>query len=84
MKHVVHYSGLIFLMLLGVGVSIITFYNRQLQMIAVLCTVVLYVLWGILHHHLHHDLSSKIVVEYVLIGALGMVVVFFFLRGGIL
>lgn len=83
MKHVIHYSGLMVLMFLGIGVSVVTFYNRQLQMIALLCTVVAYVLWGILHHHLHHDLSSKIVIEYVLMGAFGLVVVFFFLRGGI-
>lgn len=56
--------------------------NNVLQMAVVLLTTIFYVGWGIFHHMLNHDLSSKIVVEYVLTGILGLAVVFFILNGG--
>lgn len=52
-------------------------------MLAVVITSLFYVGWGILHHFVHHDLNAKIVVEYVLIGSLGMTVVLFIIKGGL-
>ncbi|HSA84343.1 MAG TPA: hypothetical protein VLF20_05685 [Patescibacteria group bacterium] len=47
---------------------------------AIVCFMaVFYIVWAILHHWLHHSLSKKIVIEYVLIGLLGVVVVLFFI-----
>lgn len=56
--------------------------SKQLQMIVIVFTSIFYVVWGISHHILHHDISVKIVVEYTLIGSLGMVIMLFFLKGG--
>lgn len=57
--------------------------NKQFQMTMIVLTSVFYVIWGIVHHLLNHDLTLKIVVEYILIGSLGLTVVFFLLKGGL-
>ena len=57
-------------------------YDKQLQVLVVILTSIFYVAWGIIHHIIHHDLSIKIVVEYTIIGSLGMSIILFFLKGG--
>ncbi|OGH08405.1 MAG: hypothetical protein A2152_02865 [Candidatus Levybacteria bacterium RBG_16_35_6] len=42
-----------------------------------------YVLFGIIHHLLNHKFNVKIMIEYVLIGCLGISIVFFILKGGL-
>lgn len=59
-----------------------TTYSKDIQMLIVMLAALLYVGLGIAHHITHHDLSAKIVIEYTLIGSLGMSIVLFFLRGG--
>lgn len=81
-EYTIYYSGLFFILLLGMGIALNTFYDRTLQMFTVVATAVLYVFWGILHHHTHHDLTPKIMIEYALMATLGIVIVLFFLRGG--
>lgn len=83
-KHFLYYIFLIFLLSLGIFLTIQTGYDRQLQFIIIILTAFFYVILGILHHLFEHDLSSKIVLEYVLMGALGISVVLFFLKGGII
>lgn len=38
-----------------------------------------YVFWAVIHHLMHHDLSGKVVVEYVLIAMVGISLVYFVL-----
>ena len=70
---VVNYSVLILILLGG----IISFYavgsNPLLQLMIGIVTSVSYVLWGIIHHYMDHSLHKKIVVEYLLIGAIAIV-----------
>jgi len=54
--------------------------DRGFQIGVVVAATFFYVLWGIMHHLLNHDLHVKIVVEYMLIGSLGLSIVFFLLR----
>ncbi len=80
-KHWGYYLSL--LAILGAGFLIIIFSaDKSLQLLVLILTALFYILWGIIHHHLHHDLTAKIVVEYVLMGALGISVVFLLLKGG--
>ena len=81
-KHWAYYTSLILIFTLGFFLMSISSSNRQLQMGIVVFIALSYVLWGILHHLLNHDLSSKIVIEYVLIGSFGLAVVLFLLKGG--
>lgn len=43
-------------------------------------TSVAYVVWGILHHAIHGDLHAKVVIEYMLVGAVAMLVLVNVLR----
>ena len=80
-KHIGYYFSLIIILVLGIFLSLQTSGDRQLQMLIMVMTVFFYVLWGILHHLLEHDLSIKIVIEYVLIGSLAMSIILFLVRG---
>lgn len=42
-----------------------------------------YVVWGILHHMVHHSVTLRIVIEYVVVALLGVAVIFFVLNGGL-
>lgn len=80
-KHFLYYLSLI--AILGVGIAILYFSSdKSFQMISLTTTVFFYILWGIIHHYLHHDLTAKIVVEYVLMGALGEALIFLIVKGG--
>lgn len=80
-KHFAYYLSL--LVILGTGFSAFYFSpDRSFQMLIFTLTVLFYVIWGIFHHYLHHDLTAKIVVEYTLMGAIGEAVVFLIFKGG--
>ena len=53
--------------------------DRVFQIGVVVATTFFYVLWGILHHLTNHDLHARIVIEYILIGSLGLSIIFFLL-----
>lgn len=71
-KHVFEYlllatAGVFFIFLLSLFKG-----NRQNQFIVMVFFAALYLLWGIIHHHIHRTLHVKIVIEYILIAALGI------------
>jgi hypothetical protein len=82
-KHLGYYISLIAILLLGLILIFLTRPNIELQGLVILLTVFFYVFWGILHHLINHELSLRIVVEYILIGALGISILFFMLTGGL-
>lgn len=45
-----------------------------------IATSVAYVVWGILHHAIEGDLHPKVVIEYVLVGAVAILVLVNVLR----
>lgn len=53
--------------------------DRSFQIGITVVATLFYVLWGIAHHLINHDLHTKIVIEYILIGAFGLTVIFFLL-----
>jgi len=83
-NHIGYYIFLLLILGFGFFMALFASPNKQLQMIVVVITTFFYIVWGILHHLLNHDLSVKIVVEYILIGSLGLSAVFFLLKGGLL
>jgi hypothetical protein len=56
--------------------------DRQAQMLALAGLSIVYAMFGILHHALLHNLVGKIVIEYILIAALGIAMSYFIYRGG--
>lgn len=82
-KHAGYYISLVAILVLGFLLASISSSYRELQVGIVALTTMFYVLWGILHHLINHDLSPKIVIEYVLIGSFGLAIVVFLLKGGL-
>ncbi len=81
-EHILYYISLIAIFALGIILMFSATPNKQLQMLIFVIMAVFYVIWGVLHHLVNHELSAKIVVEYILIGALGVAIMFFLLKGG--
>jgi hypothetical protein len=79
-KHLFYYVSLFLILGIGSFVAIAVGSDVPLRMLCMVLVAVLYVSWGIVHHTLNHDISTKIVVEYVLIASLGITLVFFFLK----
>ena len=78
-----YYISLIFILSLGLFSIILAAPNKNLQLILVLLTTLFHILFGIVHHLINHDLRIRVVVQYIVIGALGITVIFFFLKGGL-
>lgn len=82
-KHFGYYVSFI-LILLG---SIYLVFQNQGDKTLVLRFVGLfalsYIVWGILHHMVHHSVTLRIVIEYIVVALLGVAVIFFILNGGL-
>ena len=81
-NHVIYYLLITTFLIGGVGLVFRYSEDRQTQMLIVLGISFSYFLIGIIHHLINHDLVAKIVIEYVLIAALGIAAAFFIFRGG--
>lgn len=51
-------------------------YDRSFQVLISIAVAVSYVVWGIIHHYLHKDLYLEVVIEYIIVAALGLVTLF--------
>lgn len=80
--HFLHHAIVVGILLLGIGASLLFSADRRLALIAIVATGIVYAAYGIIHHRIEHDLTIKIVVEYVLV-ALLVVSLFIFVRGGL-
>ena len=78
-KHLTYY--LVVLVTQGLGLLAIALNNgqRTLQVLFLVLMASFYILWGVIHHYIHHDLHPKVVLEYVLMGVLAITVVYFLL-----
>lgn len=75
MKHIniLHYAVLLCILVGGVAAFYWVRPNVTLQLLVGIATSVAYMFWGIIHHTLKKDLHPKIVIEYMLIGAIAIV-----------
>ncbi|HYM64873.1 MAG TPA: hypothetical protein VES68_00085 [Candidatus Sulfotelmatobacter sp.] len=83
-KHMGYYLSLFLILFLGLILIFISSPNIFFQSIILLLTVFFYVLWGLMHHLINHEFTAKIMIEYVLIGLLGISIFFFFIMGGLI
>lgn len=72
-QYAVHFFVLIIILAVGVFMFLGLRPNTTLQLYVGIATAVGYVLWGLVHHAVKKDLHQKIVVEYLLIGAIAIV-----------
>ncbi len=81
-EHILYYISLTAIFALGAFLIYSVSSNKQLQMLIFVLMAFFYVVWGVLHHFINHEITSKIVVEYILIATLGVAIMFFLLKGG--
>lgn len=81
-RHIGYTLSLICIIGFGMFLALQTQYDKNLQIGVLFLTACFYVFAGIIHHSIEHDISYKIVVEYVLIGMIGISLIAFFLKGG--
>jgi hypothetical protein len=82
-RHLGYYISLVLILSLGLISILLANPNIKMQAGIVFLTVFFYILWGMVHHLINHELTLRIMIEYVLIGALGMSILFFTLMGGL-
>lgn len=73
-RHLQHYLPLLGILVAGL-VGIITFsYDTNFQFVLLIASACGYISWGIIHHYIHGDLHTSIIIEYVTIALLGIVI----------
>jgi hypothetical protein len=70
---IVHFLVLLAILSVGIFTFILVRPNTTVQLLVGVVTAGAYVLWGLIHHAIQKDLHQKIVVEYLLIGAIAIV-----------
>lgn len=70
-KHFWYYLLSVFFQVVGIILVYLFAYNKSIQMNIIVLTTIFYIFWSLLHQYIHHNITAKIVVEYVLIGFLG-------------
>lgn len=72
--HFFHY--LILLTILGgCGTAFFSFRNYPvIQLLVGIATALFYFIWGVMHHFVDHDLSLKIVVEYLAVSVFAIII----------
>ena len=82
-KHLGYYLSFLLILVGGVYAVYASVGDKNLQLKFVGLLAGAYVLWGVLHHMIHHSLSLRVVLEYCVVAILGVAVVFFILNGGV-
>ncbi len=75
-SYLIHFLVLLIILALG---TLAFFYengNHAAQLSIGIVTSIAYAVWGIVHHAIQGDLHRKLVVEYILIGAIAIVMFF--------
>jgi hypothetical protein len=76
-EHLFYYTIMVVLQIIGFFIVLKAAPDTQLEMFFVILTSGVYLFWALLHQYIHHSLHPKIVLEYVLVGFLGISVSFF-------
>lgn len=79
-KHSLYYSLLISVLIGGLFFIVGAKADKSLQLNTFILITIFYISIGIVHHKLEHDLHTKVVIEYVLMGLLGIAIMLFLLQ----
>lgn len=82
-KHLGYYVSFALILLGSVYVILQNQGDKMLTIEFVCLFAFFYIVWGLLHHLVHHSITLRIVMEYVVVAALGIAVIFFILNGGL-
>lgn len=75
-KHLPHYFVLIGILIAGFLGLILFSYDTKFQSAIAFATAASYVSWGLVHHYIHKDLHLEVVIEYLVVAALGLTIIF--------
>lgn len=78
-NHILYYLALCSIQIAGLILFAALAPNHNLQLSIAILTSFFYAVIGLLHHKMDHTLTTKIMLEYVIIPALGISVLFFYL-----
>lgn len=73
--HFSHYLALVVWLLIGLSTFVLVSFSIPLKLVSIIVMSAGYVIWGIMHHHYLKDLTLDIVLEYMLNGALFVVII---------
>ena len=73
--HLRHYLPLLGILGAGLLGFAVFSYDKAYQATITVAVAAGYVAWGIIHHHIHQDLHTSVIIEYFAIGLLGIVIV---------
>lgn len=76
-NHASHYIPLFLILLLGLWGMFTYQYDTVMQRAIIVCVAMGYVVWGVVHHKLHEELSFEIFLEYLFVALIGSAIVFF-------
>jgi hypothetical protein len=79
-KHLWYYISFIVVELTGLGLLFYLAYDKNLQFLTICFMASFYIGWAVLHHYHHHNITLKIMIEYILIGILAVVISFLVLQ----
>jgi hypothetical protein len=74
-RHLPHYLTLLGLLFAGILAFVIFSYDKMFQIGVLAAVAASYVAWGIIHHAIHKNLHLSVVIEYLVVAALGLIVV---------
>jgi len=72
-SHLWYYTIAIAIFVAGLVLVMSVSYSSKLQSLFVVMVAVLYFMWSLIHHYVHHELHTKVVVEYALMASLGVI-----------
>ncbi len=73
-KHLPHIASLYAIFIVAAIVFIAFSYNKAVQVAAIAAAASAYLVWGIVHHLIHNDLTIPVIIEYIAFALLGFVV----------
>lgn len=79
-KHINYYAVLIIMLFLVIFMLLSLSGYKDIQLIFIAFAAAAYIVWGLIHHWLEHSLNSKIVLEYLLFGLLGLIISLFYFK----
>lgn len=74
--HTSHYLPLLGVILAGTLGFYLFSYDKAFQAVITVAVAASYVSWGLVHHFIHGDLHTSVILEYLAIAVLGVVLVF--------
>jgi hypothetical protein len=72
-RHLWYYVTLTLMLVIFLTMASMLSYNVTLEILVLFAAACFYALWGIVHQQIHHHLTTKIMLEYILMGSLGFV-----------